>query len=111
MNVNFIEPFILRELIACPDYGVSSPGSRYRKLLALREYQSVDTETLLDTLGIDSNNRLCYYLGSVTWFWRITFTGEDGNVACTAIVCRWPRDATMPDTTPPKFTLIGRFYQ
>jgi hypothetical protein len=111
MNVNFIEPFILKELIACPDYGVSSPDSRCRKLLALRESQSIDAETLLDTLGIDSDNRLCYYLGSVTWFWRVTFTGEDGNEVCTAIICRLPRDAMTPDTTAPKFTLIGRFYK
>jgi hypothetical protein len=109
MNVNFIDPFILRALVACPDYGVSSPDIRCEKLLKLRESQSVDTETLLAVLGIGHDNLLSYYLGSVTWFWRVTFTSEDGKAAYTAIICRLPRAAAEPDTLPPKFVLVGLF--
>ncbi|ULQ59085.1 hypothetical protein K7I13_11280 [Brucepastera parasyntrophica] len=90
MNVHFMEPFLLKELIAYPDYNISSPNVRYQEILSLREKGSITQETLANILGIDKTNRLFYYIGCITWFWEIKIENE--TTVSSTIVCRFPQE-------------------
>lgn len=103
MNVNFVEPLILHEILSFPDYTLDSPSDKAHTLLALREMRGVNQSDIENTLGIDKTNRLYYFFGSITWFLEIRIQGEKER--CVAIVCRYPsEDAGL--TTPPLFRII-----
>jgi hypothetical protein len=88
MNINHIEPAILKALLHYPDYGVSSPEARADEILARRDTDPLGSEDILRLLGIAADNPLAAYLGPVTWFWEITVTGEP--YSCRAVICRMP---------------------
>ncbi len=108
MNVNFIEPLILREIIAYPDYGITSPHVRAQELLNLREGGGVSESVIRNITGADETNRLYYYLGSVTWFWEISVEGK--NRSCRAVVCRIPPEG-MDAGQPPEYSIIEQRFE
>jgi hypothetical protein len=88
MNINHIDPDLLRELLAYPDYGVDSPEGRLSEILARREGEGISRDGIPLILGIAPGNPLLHYLGSVTWFWEITVTG--GNKTLKTVLCGLP---------------------
>jgi hypothetical protein len=110
MNINFVEPFILEELLSYGEYGVKRPEERCAELLSRRESEGISADDLRSILGIDASNPLAHYLGSITWFWEIAITAEEGGPnapSLRAVVCRLPPGA-FPAETGPEYTIIER---
>jgi hypothetical protein len=110
MNINFVEPLILEELLAYGEYGIRRPEERSSEILSLRETGGISAGDLLSILGIDQSNPLAHYFGSITWFWEITITGEKGGPnapSLRAVVCRLPPGA-FPAERKPEYTIIER---
>jgi hypothetical protein len=99
MNINFIEPVLLQELLAYPDYRLAHPGRAYEELIRRRDAGALDSADIYALLGIDETNPLSHYLGSITWFWEITIRG--GGRSRKAVICRLPpgRDRSVPGYT------------
>jgi hypothetical protein len=108
MNVNFIEPVLLQELLAYPDYRIIRPGKIYETVINRRETGTLDTADIHALLGIDETNLLHHYLGSVTWFWEISIQG--GGHCRRAVVCRLP--PRSPDHgAPDKYIIIEERFE
>jgi hypothetical protein len=108
ININFVDPDLLRELIAYPDYGVSSPGTRCGEILAVRSGGISDTGEIAELLGIDPANPLTAYLGCITWFWKIGIAGEKGSLE--TILCRLPPDPLNLVDDPVYAIIEQRYY-
>ncbi len=87
MNVNFVDPLVLRELFAYPDYGLESPGAKAERILEEREIREIDEGSLKSILGVE-DHRLLHYFGCRTWFWELSAEREGRR--CVLIVCRYP---------------------
>jgi hypothetical protein len=77
LNVNDLDPLLLRELIAYPDYEIRNPEGKYREILERRSAGPLDAGELHQILGIDAANPLYYYLGAITWFWEVIIYGTE----------------------------------
>jgi hypothetical protein len=110
MNINFVEPLILEELLSYGEYGIKRPEERCAELLSRRETEGISAEDLRSILGIDASNPLARYFGSITWFWEITIRAEQGGPhapSLRAVVCRLPPRA-FPAETGPEYTILER---
>jgi hypothetical protein len=108
MNVNFVDPLILEELLSYGEYGIGRPKERCAEILSRRETRGISAEDLRSILGIDASNPLAHYLGSVTWFWEITVTVENGDPdapSLRAVLCRLP-PGEFPAETRPEYKII-----
>jgi hypothetical protein len=108
MNVNFVDPLILEELLSYGDYGIGRPKERCAAILSRRETGGVSAEDLRSILGIDQSNPLAYYLGSITWFWEIAVTAENGTAdapSLRAVLCRLP-PGEFPAESRPDYKII-----
>ncbi len=90
MNVNFVDPFVLKEILSYPENKLATPDAKADALLALRATGGANTNDIQNILGIDKANRLFYYFGCVTWFWEIRIQGKGER--CIAVVCRYPQE-------------------
>ncbi|MFP3042359.1 hypothetical protein LQZ19_11140 [Treponema primitia] len=113
MNINFVDPLILEELIAYPDYHIRRPEEITRDILAKRKTESLNTENICTILGIDKSNPLFHYFGSITWFWEIAIeTKTEGRKdhSLSAVVCRLPPGA-YPVNSKPEYKIIERRFK
>jgi hypothetical protein len=88
ININHVDPDLLWELLAYPDYGVKSPDARLSEVLARRELEGIARADIPLILGVPPDSPLLQYLGSVTWFWEITVSG--GRKTLRTVLCRIP---------------------
>ncbi|MDR2404402.1 MAG: hypothetical protein LBD78_10280 [Spirochaetaceae bacterium] len=107
MNVNFIDSLLLKELIAYPDYKISSPETRWQELINLRTAGIPDREKLSLILGTGTDNPLLQYLGCITWFWEVRIEGRE--LSCRAVICRLPRGAA-DQNGPGEYIIIEERY-
>jgi len=107
MNINFIEPVLLQELLAYPDYRIAHPGRVYEELIRRRDAGALNSADIFALLGIDENNPLSHYLGSVTWFWEISIRG--GGRFRKAVICRLPLGRDHFGT--PEYTIIEERFE
>jgi hypothetical protein len=98
INVNFVDPLLLREIAAYPAYGVKNPGSRCDNLLTRRESGGITSEDVLSIFGIDRTNRLSSYFGSITWFYGIRL--ESPQDTYVSVICRVPSDGLATTDKP-----------
>jgi hypothetical protein len=105
MNVNFVDPLVLEELLSYDEYGVRRPKERCAEILSRREARGISAEDLRSILGIDRSSPLAHYLGSVTWFWEIVVTAENGGPSLRAVLCRLP-PKDFPGETKPEYKII-----
>jgi hypothetical protein len=112
MNVNFVEPLILEEILSYGEYGIGRPEERCAEILSRREREGISAEDLRSILGIGLSHPLAHYFGSVTWFWEILISAEKGPNAPSlrAVVCRLPHGAFPAETTP-EYTIIERRFE
>jgi hypothetical protein len=113
MNVNFVDPLILEALLSYGDYGIGRPKERCAAILSRRETGGISAEDLRSILDIDSSNPLAHYLGSVTWFWEIAVTAENGRAdapSLRAVICRLP-PGEFPAETRPDYKIIEWRYK
>jgi len=98
MNVNFVPERILREILAYPDYGIKSPAGKADSLLAARAVGPIDGRDLAAALGVDVDNRVLCYFGSITWFREILLEDDEGFIS--DVVARIPPNEDDPEGMP-----------
>ncbi|GHV89303.1 hypothetical protein AGMMS50267_16630 [Spirochaetia bacterium] len=108
MNINLVEPALLTELLSYSDYAVSFPERRQREILARRESGGIDAVDIPLVLGIDPQNPLVHYFGSITWFWEIIISGSQKSQR--TVLCRLPVDAANQSEAI-VFNIIEQRYQ
>lgn len=86
MNVNFVDPAILRGLLSYNAFHIGNPEAVASALLEARARKELTLENVREICGLDTNNRLFTYLGDTTWFWRISM--RRGDRLFIAIVSR-----------------------
>ncbi|GHT79603.1 hypothetical protein FACS1894130_08790 [Spirochaetia bacterium] len=108
MNINLVEPALLEELLSYSDYAVPFPERRSQEIIALRETGGIDAASIPMLLGIDPNNPLVHYLGSITWFWELTISG--GQKSQRTVLCRLPSNGDNQSEVI-VFNIIEQRYQ
>jgi hypothetical protein len=101
MNVNFVSPFILRQLLSYPDYALPDAETKAETLLAERERGEIDGRRLKELLAVEDNHPLLHYFGPVTWFWEIT--ADRAGSRLTTVAARFPPAAASASGSPGAF--------
>jgi hypothetical protein len=109
MNINFVDPLILNELIAYPDYQIWHPQEISFEIVSRRKTESLSTEGLCTILGIDKSSPLFYYLGCITWFWEISIVAAEKDRSQRAVLCRLPTETYSMETMPEYKIIEQRF--
>jgi hypothetical protein len=104
MNVHFVPPVILAQLLAYPDWGVPHPEQTAQLLEGRRDGSELTPQELHTIIGTAENNRIYQYLGTVTWFWRIV--ASRGTACLESIVARLPSEAD----DAPRFLIVEERY-
>lgn len=89
MNVHYVDPLLLRELLGYPDFGVPHPREAADAILSARDRSEIASSDLHRMIGAPATSRIYQYLGTVTWFWKVTVSRS--NRALVMIVARIPR--------------------
>jgi hypothetical protein len=113
MNINFVDPLVLEELLSYDEYGIRRAEERSAEILSRRETEGLSAEDLRSMLGIDRSHPLAHYFGSITWFWEIVIAAENGDPGASslrAVVCRLPPRA-FPQETKPDYTILERRFE
>jgi hypothetical protein len=113
MNINFVDPLILEELLAYGEYGIRRPEECLSEILSRRETEGISAGDLRSMLGIGQSHPLAHYFGSITWFWEIDITAENGGPnapSLRAVVCRLPPEA-FPAEAEPEYRIIERRFK
>jgi hypothetical protein len=105
MNVQFVEPLVLKSVLSYPDYNLAGAVQKTKQLLALRESRELTEDDIVNVLGIDKTNRLYYFFGTITWFWQIEV--QNGTIVCNEIICRMPSE-TMNSQAPAEWYLVEK---
>lgn len=112
MNIHFVDPLLLEEIVAYPAYKVKNPHLKCQKLEAMREIQELKQADIITVLEITKTNRLYYYFGCITWFWQIKIANSTSE--CTIIICRYPKEGLLNDEllteNKPQFYLLEKKY-
>jgi hypothetical protein len=109
MNVNFVSPFILRQLLSYPDYALPDAETKAETLLAERERGEIDGRRLKELLAVEDNHPLLHYFGPVTWFWEIT--ADRAGSRLTTVAARFPPAAASASGSPGAFRIIETRYE
>ena len=99
LNVHFVEPLILGELLALPDLKIKQPKQVAQVIMDSRDHSEMTTEKLQQIIGAPEDSRIYQYLGVVTWFWRITLSR--GATRLDLVVARVPSE----DGSAPRFLI------
>jgi len=84
MNVHFLDPLILSELLAYPALSVPRPRESARAILAARDRSELSLADVAEMTAAPADSRIYQYLGVVTWFWRITAAMEGARIELIA---------------------------
>lgn len=84
LNVNFIDENFLKALVTLPRFKLASAEKKCNNLIAIRNANTVNTETICNTFGITKSHELYYYLGCNTYFWEILISNK--SVSCKYLV-------------------------
>ncbi len=106
MNVNFIPPEILHALLAYPYGGKSIENFEgiCNAILSERQQQGLTPQYLSNLIHAQGEQLLIFqYLGTRTWFWRITVRG--GSHSLVQVVAR------IPDDQKTRFALLENHFQ
>lgn len=93
MNVNFIPPEILHAVLSYPYGGkkIANFEAIYNAILSDRQSQGVTPQYLSNLITAKGPQLLVFqYLGTRTWFWRITAAG--GGRSLVKVVARLPQE-------------------
>lgn len=97
-NVNFIEPFVLEQILSYPEYKLKNPLGIAKSILSAQDSDGLTPEQLRGMLGIDKTHRLFYLLGTTTWFWEIRIQAPHEELV--TVVCRLPPNHVSPNDKP-----------
>ena len=111
-NIHFVDPYILGELVAYPEYAIENPARKTARLLELRRYAEMSRADIAAALGVSERHTLLQYIGTTTAFWDVTATLQDER--CTLIVARLPYNPTDFSHglhAQPQFRVIERRFE
>ncbi len=94
MNAHYVDPLILRDILAYPDLKVPQPAQATLDILDARAGGEMTAETLHRLIGAPVESRIYQYFGVTTWFWRITVT--HGHARQETVVARIPTETESP---------------
>jgi hypothetical protein len=80
MNVHFLDPLILAELLAYPALKVPRPREAASAIRAQRERSELSGADLAGLVAAPGASRIYQYLGVVTWFWRLSVVKGDARL-------------------------------
>ena len=103
MNVNFVAPLILRDIIGYPDYAIPGADGKAELILSTRLGREIKPADLPGLLGVDASHILLQYFGARTWFWEIT--AERGDKRCVLIIAALP-ELSITATTSRRFAVV-----
>ena len=106
MNAHFVPAFLVRELLAYPDWGVPHPEDAFRVLVQRRQEVELTAEELRRIIGAPEASRVYQYLGTTTWFWRIRVSSGSGGERLEVVVARLPPQGEEP----PRFVMVEERY-
>ena len=104
MNVHFLDPLILAELLAYPALAVPHPQASARAIIASRTRSELSRAELLALVSAPAASRIYQYLGVVTWFWQLTVAAQHARLEL--IVARLPG---LPGE-PARFQIVEERY-
>ena len=100
INIHFAPGWVLKQILSYPAFRVTAPEAVAGELTALRDSRAILQDELYSMIPVqekdeDGNillpreqNRLFAYLGTVTWFWRISVKKEQSLL--TRVIARIP---------------------
>jgi hypothetical protein len=88
MNVHFLDPLILTELLAYPALAVPHPRESALAILETRTRSELSSRDLLKLVAAPDASRIYQFLGVVTWFWRLTVATR--NARLELVIARVP---------------------
>jgi hypothetical protein len=88
MNVNFVSGKTLGALLSYPAFGIGDWSERRDAVLAARARRELSMESLYALLGVAKENPVYRYLGTKTWFWRVSI--KNGASTLDAVAARIP---------------------
>jgi hypothetical protein len=100
LNVHFLAPLILEELLAYRALGVPRPREAARAILEVRSWSELSAPDLARLVGVPAGSRILQYLGVTTWFWKIT--AAEAGARLELVVARVP--GSVGD--PPRFHVV-----
>ncbi len=89
MNIHFIPEFLLKQILAYPYGGkiIDRSTAVYKNLLNLRNTLEITPEELHGIVKTkDLQNRFFQYVGTKTWFWRVSIATKRTAID-TVIIC------------------------
>jgi len=89
LNVHYLDPYVLGELLAYPDWHVEHPDAVSRSFLERRQSSELTAQELKRIIGPAGDGRIYQYLGVTTWFWRVSVSR--GTERLDFVVARLPR--------------------
>jgi hypothetical protein len=102
MNVHFLDPYLLEEILSYPDYEIENGREKALLLVGIRDGRELKQEELPALLGTEKTNRVFEYLGVVTWFWGLRIARERGELRL--VVARLPSEKNEA----PEYRIIER---
>jgi hypothetical protein len=105
MNVHFLDPLILTELLAYPALQVPAPQESALAILEARTRSELSSAELLKLVAAPAASRIYQYLGVVTWFWRLTVTQRDARLEL--VIARVPGSSGEPA----RFQIVEERYE
>ncbi|WP_321991306.1 hypothetical protein [Marispirochaeta aestuarii] len=100
INIHFAPDWVLKQIISYPAFRVTAPEAVARELSSLRNSRAILQEELPDMIPVQEKdeegnivlpkeqNRLFAYMGTITWFWRISVKKD--QTLLTRVIARVP---------------------
>jgi hypothetical protein len=72
INPNHAERTVLEAILATPAYALDDPATVCDALCAAADDETLDLKKIKSALGPEPDPRLSAWLGTRTWFWRVS---------------------------------------
>lgn len=107
MNVNFVDPAILRALLGYETYAVPNPVAVADAILSARMRGELKPPDLKAITGLPDNHIILHYFGCRTWFWELS--AEKNGLRCVQVLARVPDALTLSGERPGFVVVDTRF--
>ena len=108
-NVNFLDADLLEMILSYDSFGIRDAEAKTREIVAVRNTRELIPQDIVDILEVDDDNRVLQYLGTKTWMWRISVTGESMTGSCIFAV--YPQTESLPREVGERGSIIEATYE
>ncbi|HAP42658.1 MAG: hypothetical protein A2087_08065 [Spirochaetes bacterium GWD1_61_31] len=75
-NVNCVDPFVLRCLLAYPPLEIPNPAAKAAALLVVRQTGALTVAQISTISGLEPDHNLFNWLGDKSWFWQVEIRND-----------------------------------